>query len=69
MINIVELSAHFIAWAANPQARFLKGRFVWANWDVEELKDMAEDIKRSEKFTTCLHGFTRMILNSWKPSM
>lgn len=24
-------------WAATKQAAFLHGRFVWANWDVDEL--------------------------------
>ncbi|KAL1857490.1 hypothetical protein Daus18300_010355 [Diaporthe australafricana] len=28
-----------IVWAASPEAEFLHGRFVWANWDVEEVKD------------------------------
>ncbi|KAJ4129465.1 hypothetical protein NW765_016338 [Fusarium oxysporum] len=34
----VNLPAHFIVWAASPQAEFLHGRLVWANWDVKELK-------------------------------
>lgn len=25
-------------WLASPEARFLHGRFVWASWDVDELK-------------------------------
>ncbi|KAJ3545042.1 hypothetical protein NM208_g2710 [Fusarium decemcellulare] len=37
----VNLSAHFIVWAASPQAEFLHGRLVWANWDVNELKGEA----------------------------
>ncbi|KAI5917022.1 putative short-chain dehydrogenase [Camillea tinctor] len=32
------LAADFAVWAATPEARFLHGRFVWANWDVDELK-------------------------------
>lgn len=33
-----ELSANFMVWLASPEADFLKsGRFLWANWDVEEL--------------------------------
>ncbi|KAF9874659.1 hypothetical protein CkaCkLH20_07796 [Colletotrichum karsti] len=31
------LPSQFSLWAASPEARFLHGRFVWANWDVEEL--------------------------------
>ncbi|EXL94522.1 hypothetical protein NOF04DRAFT_11487 [Fusarium oxysporum II5] len=37
----VDLPAHFVVWAASPQAEFLHGRFVWANWDVNELKSHA----------------------------
>ncbi|KAL7627820.1 hypothetical protein AAE478_002015 [Parahypoxylon ruwenzoriense] len=33
-----ELPGHFAVWAASPEAAFLHGRFVWAAWDVNELK-------------------------------
>ncbi|KAF3893535.1 putative short-chain dehydrogenase [Trichophyton interdigitale] len=32
------LPENYIVWAASPAASFLHGRFVWANWDVTELK-------------------------------
>ncbi|KAH0555674.1 hypothetical protein GP486_006382 [Trichoglossum hirsutum] len=32
------LPGHFAIWAASPDAAFLHGRFVWANWDVDELR-------------------------------
>jgi hypothetical protein len=25
-------------WLASPEADFVKGRYLWAHWDVEELK-------------------------------
>lgn len=31
------LSGDFIAWLASEEASFLSGRFVWANWDVDEV--------------------------------
>lgn len=37
-------------WLASPEARFLHGRFIWASWDVDELKSdeirkaIAEDV-------------------------
>ncbi|KAM0522523.1 hypothetical protein ACHAPE_002114 [Trichoderma viride] len=31
------LMANFAVWLAGPDSDFLNGRFVWANWDVEEL--------------------------------
>jgi NAD(P)-dependent dehydrogenase (short-subunit alcohol dehydrogenase family) len=37
-LDEVELSANFMVWLASPESEFLKsGRFLWANWDVEEL--------------------------------
>lgn len=33
-----DLPGHFAVWAASPEAAFLHGRFVWASWDVNELK-------------------------------
>ncbi|UZP43258.1 hypothetical protein NXS19_011074 [Fusarium pseudograminearum] len=46
------LPGHFAVWAASPEARFLHGRFVWANWDVEELRDgpVREQIDQDEHF-------------------
>lgn len=32
------LAGQFAVWAASAEARFLHGRFVWCNWDVDELK-------------------------------
>ncbi|KAI3342070.1 putative short-chain dehydrogenase [Ustulina deusta] len=34
----VDLPGHFAVWAASPEAKFLHGRFVWAAWDVDQLK-------------------------------
>ncbi|KAI1318158.1 NAD(P)-binding protein [Xylariaceae sp. FL0255] len=33
-----DLAAHFTVWASSSEAAFLHGRFVWAAWDVDELK-------------------------------
>ncbi|KAH9907395.1 hypothetical protein F4778DRAFT_721772 [Xylariomycetidae sp. FL2044] len=38
----VRLPAHFLLWMASPEAAFLRGRCARANWDVEELKALAE---------------------------
>lgn len=32
-----DLPAYFSLWLAGPETTFLHGRFVWANWDVDEL--------------------------------
>ncbi|KAH6960124.1 hypothetical protein DER45DRAFT_627163 [Fusarium avenaceum] len=34
----VTLPGAFAVWCASPEALFLHGRFVWAAWDVDELK-------------------------------
>ncbi|KAH8889422.1 NAD(P)-binding protein [Thozetella sp. PMI_491] len=33
-----DLPGHFSVWAASNEAKFLHGRFVWATWDVDEMK-------------------------------
>jgi hypothetical protein len=35
---------------------FLRNKFVWANWDVEELKARAEEIKTSSLLRVALNG-------------
>ncbi|KAK3949566.1 hypothetical protein QBC32DRAFT_219421 [Pseudoneurospora amorphoporcata] len=34
----VSLPADFAVWATTTEARFIHGRFVWAHWDVDEMK-------------------------------
>ena len=37
-LDEAELPANFMLWLASSESEFLKsGRFLWANWDVEEL--------------------------------
>lgn len=52
----VELPAHFIVWSASDEATFLRNKFVWANWDVEELKARAEEIQTSFLLRVTLNG-------------
>ena len=53
----VRLPASFTVWAASPEAKFLNGKFVWAHWDVNELKDMASEIEGTDKFSLGLLGW------------
>lgn len=46
-----------MVWAASKEAKFLNGKFAWANWDVDELKAAAATIEGSDKFTTGLLGW------------
>ncbi|KAG4272581.1 hypothetical protein FPRO04_10534 [Fusarium proliferatum] len=34
----IKLPGDFAVWAASEEAEFLHGRFIWAKWDVNELK-------------------------------
>ena len=34
---IASLSAGFCLWLCHPEAAFLSGKFLWAQWDVPEL--------------------------------
>lgn len=37
-LRIEDLCGHFAVWATSREAEFLHGRFVWAAWDVDELR-------------------------------
>jgi len=52
----VELPGHFSVWLACPEARFLKSTFVWANWDVDELIQRADEIQISNLIRVKLEG-------------
>ncbi|KAE9394835.1 short-chain dehydrogenase/reductase [Gymnopus androsaceus JB14] len=43
------LPADFSVWAASSEAAWLHGRFVWAHWDIDELKSDPEVLKRFEE--------------------
>ena len=53
---LVQLPAHFHVWLASLEAEFLKGKLVWVNWDVDELKARAEEIKNSLLLKVLLNG-------------
>lgn len=48
----IELPAHFARWLAGPESGFLTGRYLWANWDVDELLDLREKVEREKGFLT-----------------
>jgi hypothetical protein len=54
---LVNLPAHFLVWAASNDAAFLKNKFVFANWDVEELKARSEHIAKANELVIGLNGF------------
>jgi NAD(P)-dependent dehydrogenase (short-subunit alcohol dehydrogenase family) len=56
MAILVDLPGHFSVWLASPEAQFLKGKFVWCNWDVKELKAFAKEIEESFLLRITLNG-------------
>ena len=53
----VSLSAHFLLWLASTEARFLNGKYVCANWDVEEMKAKAKVIESTPVLEASIHGW------------
>lgn len=54
---LVSLPASFNVWLASPEAHFLKGKFLWANWDVDELIAKAREIEASTQLSIGLVGW------------
>ncbi|KAK4156570.1 hypothetical protein C8A00DRAFT_40963 [Chaetomidium leptoderma] len=53
----VSLPGSFILWLASPEARFLKGRFLFSNWDIDELKARRNEFESGEQFKVGLGGW------------
>jgi NAD(P)-dependent dehydrogenase (short-subunit alcohol dehydrogenase family) len=47
-----KLPGDFAVWLAGPEADFLTGRFVWAQWDVDELIGMKEKVAQDPSLLT-----------------
>ncbi|KAH8691549.1 hypothetical protein BGW36DRAFT_388550 [Talaromyces proteolyticus] len=53
----IKLPAHFTVWAASPEAAFLKGKLIWCNWDIDELKAKKSELETTGFLTLGLRGF------------
>jgi NAD(P)-dependent dehydrogenase (short-subunit alcohol dehydrogenase family) len=51
-----KLAGDFIAWTASNEASFLNGRFVWVNWDVDDLVKGKEEIVAKDLYRTSLNS-------------
>jgi len=51
-VTIVELPANYMVWLSSPEASFLKGRFLWANWDVKVFKERRRDFEENPQLLT-----------------
>jgi len=54
-----KLAGQFFAWAATEEAAFLSGRFLWAEWDIEELKGRERDILDGDLLLLTIDGFSK----------
>jgi NAD(P)-dependent dehydrogenase (short-subunit alcohol dehydrogenase family) len=53
---IAKLPGHFYVWLASPEAKCLRGKFVWANWDAQELLQRSKEISESMMLRIILDG-------------
>lgn len=53
----MSLPGSFNLWLASPEARFLRNKFLFVNWDVEELKADAKEIESGTKFNYGMVGW------------
>ncbi|KAG4423647.1 hypothetical protein IFR04_003192 [Cadophora malorum] len=52
-----KLPGHFCVWLASPEADFLHGKFVWSNWDVDELKAREKEVvSKPQELQMALQG-------------
>ncbi len=57
-----ELPAGFAVWlAASPDARKLNGKFIWANWDINEVLERIDEIEKRDLLTLTLKGWAEDI--------
>ena len=49
----MDLPAHFLVWLASEEAKFLKSKFVWANWDAQDLIKRAKEIRTTMLLRVC----------------
>lgn len=56
------LTGDFTAWLASDEAIFLAGRFVWVNWDYEQLIGRKQEILEKNLFRTALTGVNPVLM-------
>ena len=55
----MSLPSSFAVWLASPAAAWLGGRFLWSNWDVDELAERKDEIVANDELKMTLKGFPR----------
>lgn len=54
---LADLPGSFIVWAASSEAEFLRGKYLWVNWDVDELKQRKEELSKPNQLTITMNGW------------
>ncbi|KAL4799124.1 putative NADP(+)-dependent dehydrogenase [Aspergillus venezuelensis] len=54
---LVDLSGDFAVWLVSEEAAFLNGRYVWANWDVDELRSKSSEIQAGQLLRAGIAGW------------
>lgn len=52
-----DLPGHFMVWLVSLEGEFLKGKFLWVNWDVDELRSRKDEIQKPDKLVTGVVGW------------
>lgn len=55
--NKLGLPAAFCVWLTSLESEFLRGRFLFSNWDVAELKAREQEIKDNNLLALGLNGW------------
>ncbi|KFY18383.1 hypothetical protein V493_08673 [Pseudogymnoascus sp. VKM F-4281 (FW-2241)] len=55
--DTVDLPASFSVWLASAESDFVRGRMLWANWDVDELKAKKDEILNGDLLKIVLSGW------------
>lgn len=51
------LAGQFVVWAVSPEAKPLRGKYLWCNWDVEELKQKMDALSKPDQLNITLNGW------------
>jgi hypothetical protein len=60
---LVELPASFMVWVSSAEAEFVKGKYLWVHWDVDELKALIKQKSTERSFLTLeVNGMPNLML-------
>lgn len=54
-----DLPACFTLWACSDEGKFLRGsgKYLWSNWDVDELKSRKDELSKPNALAITLNGW------------